>query len=112
QMEDPSEVKGMVKREVVSVITPATLIDDFGMDDGRNNYLLALHTDGNFYSAGYADISTGERYSFQTADENEMKNEVERIGPSELVVDKDSEPLIEFIYNDPPLYTVYENVQE
>lgn len=112
QMEDPREVKGMVKRAVVRVITPGTLIDDFGMDDGRNNYLLALHTDGHFYSAGYADISTGELYSFQTADENEMKNEVERIGPSELVVDKDSEPLIEFIYNDPPLYTVYENVQE
>lgn len=112
QMEDPREVKGMVKRAVVRVITPGTLIDDFGMDDGRNNYLLALHTDGHFYSVGYADISTGELYSFQTADENEMKNEVERIGPSELVVDKDSEPLIEFIYNDPPLYTVYENVQE
>ena len=69
QMEDPREVKGMVKRAVVRVITPGTLIDDFGMDDGRNNYLLALHTDGHFYSAGYADISTGELYSFQTADE-------------------------------------------
>ena len=112
QMEDPREVKGMVKRAVVRVITPGTLIDDFGMDDGRNNYLLALHTDGRHYSASYADISTGELYSFQTADENELKNEVERIGPSELVVDKDSERLIEFIYNDPPLYTIYENVQE
>ncbi|WP_052256579.1 DNA mismatch repair protein MutS [Salinicoccus sp. YB14-2] len=112
QMEDPREVKGMVKRAVVRVITPGTLIDDFGMDDGRNNYLLALHTDGHQYSAGYADISTGELYSFQTADEDELKNEVERIGPAEIVVDKESEPLIDVIYNDPPLYTVYENVQE
>lgn len=112
QMEDPREVKGMVKRAVVRVITPGTLIDDFGMDDGRNNYLLALYTDGDRYCAGYADISTGELYSFQTPDANELKSEVERIGPAEIVVDKDSESLIEFIYNDPPLYTVYENVQE
>lgn len=112
QMEDPREVKGMVKRAVVRIITPGTLIDDFGMDDGRNNYLLALSTDGDRYSAGYADISTGELYSFQTADANELKSEVERIGPAEIVVDKDSEALIEIIYADPPLYTVYENVQE
>ena len=112
QMEDPREVKGMVKRAVVRVITPGTLIDDFGMDDGRNNYLLALYTDGDRYSVGYADISTGELYSFQTPDVNELKSEVERIGPAEIVVDKDSESLIGFIYNDPPLYTVYENVQE
>src|SRR5690625_1290490 len=107
QMEDPREVKGMVKRDVVRVITPGTLIDDFGMDDGSNNYLLALSTGADRYSAAYADISTGELYAFSTAAEDELKSEVERVGPSEIVVDEDSVHLLGMIYSDPPLYTVY-----
>ena len=43
QMENPRETKGMVKREVVRVITPGTLIDDFGMEDGASNYLSLIH---------------------------------------------------------------------
>ena len=43
QMEDPKEVKGMVKREVVRIITPGTLIDDFGIDSGESNYILSVY---------------------------------------------------------------------
>ncbi|MCD2136703.1 DNA mismatch repair protein MutS [Salinicoccus halitifaciens] len=107
QMEDPREVKGMVKRDVVRVITPGTLIDDFGMEDGRNNYLLALYEEAGLYSAAYADISTGELYAFSTSDEDELRSEVERVEPSEIVVDEGSAHLLGMIYNDPPLYTVY-----
>src|SRR5690625_1903937 len=77
QMELPSEAKGMVKREVVRVITPGTLIDDFGMDDGASNFILALHDTDGQTEVSYADISTGEIFSFCTDDKNQLKSEIE-----------------------------------
>lgn len=108
QMEDPREVKGMVKREVVRIITPGTLIDDFGMDDGASNYILSLVKDGKEYTAGYSDISTGEIFAFSTSGISDLQSEVARIKPSELVVDSESEYIINEMFNDPPLYTVFE----
>ncbi|MBF0752644.1 DNA mismatch repair protein MutS [Jeotgalicoccus nanhaiensis] len=108
QMEDPRAVKGMVKREVVRVITPGTLIDDFGMDDGASNFILALCEKNDKTEVSYADISTGEIFAFSTDDETELKSEIETLGARELVTNKESEQLIHRIYNDPPLYTVFE----
>jgi DNA mismatch repair protein MutS len=54
QMENPREVKGMVKREIVRIITPGTLIDDFGMEDGASNYLLSLVQTKDEYTVSYA----------------------------------------------------------
>ena len=108
QMENPRETKGMVKREVVRVITPGTLIDDFGMEDGESNYILALLEDSGQYEVAYGDISTGEIHAFSTANLEDLKSEIETIGASELVVNEASEYLLDKIYNDPPLYTVYE----
>src|SRR5699024_8327027 len=108
QMEDPRAVKGMVKREVVRVITPGTLIDDFGMDDGASNFILALCEKNDKTEVSYADISTGEIFAFSTDDKTELKSEIETLGARELVTNKESEQLIHRIYNDPPLYTVFE----
>ena len=108
QMEDPAETKGMVKREVVRVITPGTLIDDFGMDDGASNFILALHETDGRTEVSYADISTGEIFAFSTSDETELKSEIETLGARELVTNAESEHIIHRIYNDPPLYTVFE----
>lgn len=111
QMENPREVKGMVKREIVRIITPGTLIDDFGMEDGASNYLLSLVQTKDEYTVSYADISTGDIYAFSTQSMTDLSSEVSRIKPSEIVVDQDSEPLISEMYHDPPLYTVYEIAQ-
>lgn len=108
QMEDPTETKGMVKREVVRVITPGTLIDDFGMDDGASNFILAVHETDERTEVSYADISTGEIFAFSTSDETELKSEIETLGARELVTNAESEHIIHRIYNDPPLYTVFE----
>lgn len=108
QMEDPAQAKGMVKREVVRVITPGTLIDDFGMDDGESNFILALHEEEGRTEVSYADISTGEIFAFSTSDQTELKSEIETLGARELVTNAKSEHIIHSIYNDPPLYTVFE----
>lgn len=110
QMETPSEAKGMVRREVVRVITPGTLIDDFGIDDGASNFILALHDTDGQTEVSYADISTGEIFSFSTDDKNQLKSEIETLDPRELVTNAASEHIIHDIYNDPPLYTIYESV--
>ena len=111
QMEDPRATKGMVKREVVRVITPGTLIDDFGMEDGASNFILALTETDGLTEVSYADISTGEIFAFSTSDSTELKSEIETLTPRELVTNKESEGLIHQIYNDPPLYTVFEAEQ-
>ena len=107
QMENPREVKGMVKREVVRVITPGTLIDDFGMEDGESNFILAMIKNKHTVEVSYADISTGEIFAFSTQNEGDLKSEIETIGAKEIVVTEDSEYLIKDIYQDPPLYTVF-----
>ncbi|MFD2829016.1 DNA mismatch repair protein MutS [Corticicoccus populi] len=108
QMENPREVKGMVKREVVRIITPGTLIDDFGMDDGQSNYLLSLVKENGMYTVSYSDISTGDIFAFSTENMTDLTSEVSRIKPSEMVVDEASESVIKEMYQDPPLYTIYE----
>ena len=58
-MEDPKEAKGVVKREVVQVITPGTVVDST-KPDSENNFLVALDRSGNEYGLAYMDLVTGE----------------------------------------------------
>lgn len=107
QMEDPKQVKGMVKREVVRIITPGTLIDDFGMEDGKSNYILALSENRGSYITAYSDISTGEISAFTTDDPVILKSEIDRIRPSEIVLDEGITGILAELYQDPPSNTPY-----
>ncbi len=60
QMEDPATAKGLVKREVIRVITPGTLIDPVMLTEQKNNYLCAIHLSEEGYGVAFADASTGE----------------------------------------------------
>ena len=106
QMEDPKAVKGMVKREVVRVITPGTLIDDFGISQDESNYILSLNQRDDIYDVVYGDISTGDMYSFETKDLDTLYTQLSRINPREIVVSNNSEAVLHNFYNDPPLITV------
>lgn len=112
QMEDPATTKGMVKREVVRIITPGTLIDDFGMDDASSNYILSMHETDNGISIAYSDISTGEISSFFTTDKDLVKSEIGRIRPREIIVNQNSENLLKELFKDPPFYTVFDEVTQ
>ncbi|WP_017548576.1 DNA mismatch repair protein MutS [Salinicoccus carnicancri] len=107
QMEDPKQVKGMVKREVVRIITPGTLIDDFGMEDGQSNYILALSENRGSYITAYSDISTGEINAFTTDDPVILKSEIDRIRPSEIVLEEGITGILAELYQDPPSNTLY-----
>ncbi|MCG1008762.1 DNA mismatch repair protein MutS [Salinicoccus sp. ID82-1] len=109
QLEDPKQTKGMVKRGVVRVITPGTLIDDFGMDDGRSNYILALDEQGGVFNAAYSDISTGEISAFCTDDMTVLKSEIDRIGPREIVIEENIQGVLSELYADPPVNTPFTN---
>ncbi len=94
QIEDPSEAKGIVKRDVIRVITPGTLIDTNLLDDKRNNYLASLYISAKGCGLTYADISTGEFLCTQiTGEEKKQKiiDEITRIEPSEIIYFIDGE---------------------
>ena len=60
QMENASEVKGMVRRDVVRVITPGTLIESSILDDGANNFICSIYTTKSGFGLSFCDVSTGE----------------------------------------------------
>lgn len=85
QMEDPRQVKGMVKREVVRVVTPGTLIERGGIDESQNNYIVSFIHHNNQYALSYCDVSTGELKVTHFEDQSTLINEVTTIQPNEIV---------------------------
>ena len=75
QMEDPKKAVGVVKREVVQVITPGTVVDST-KPDSANNFLVSLDTDGSQFGLSYMDLSTGEFYATTLADLPAVRSEV------------------------------------
>ncbi len=87
QMEDPKSVKGLVKRDVIRVITPGTLIESNMLDEGANNYIASIFIGDNEAGLSFADISTGQVFvtGLSLDDEAGLKNELCRFSPSEVV---------------------------
>lgn len=89
QMEDPKKTKGMVKREVVKVITPGTILDDEALPSKENNYLASLFFLNKNYYLSYIDISTGEIYLTHSNIWSQILNELKSLSVSELIVVKE-----------------------
>ena len=87
QVEDPKLTKGMVKREVVQVITPGTLIEEEALEVKENNYLVALRQEGQTFYLAAIDVSTGEIKVTQTPRQAQLFSELYALKPSEIVVD-------------------------
>lgn len=93
QVENPKEAKGLVKREVVRVITPGTIVENNLLDEKSNNYLLCLVMNKNEIGLAFADLSTGEFKVSQIADEvtlSFLKTQLVKIQPAEILISKDS----------------------
>lgn len=87
QTEDPALAKGLVRREIVRVVTPGTVIEDSMLDEGRNNYLAAIAGDEETYGIAFADASTGElRATTVPRDRAALLDELARFSPSETLV--------------------------
>jgi DNA mismatch repair protein MutS len=89
QVEDPKLAKGLVKREVIRVVTPGTLTDDELLDPKAANYLAAVVEVGGKLGLAWAELSTG-RFSLTGALRNELADEITRLNPAEVLVSETS----------------------
>ncbi len=92
QIEDPALAKGIVKRDVIKVVTPGTVTDIALLDDRKNNYLMSVCRNGNFYGIAAVDITTGDFYTTRITWGNtkgKLLDEIAKYLPSELVVNSE-----------------------
>lgn len=87
QMEDPKFAKGIVKREVIEVVTPGVTLNDKLLDHKKNNYLLGVYFSNDVAGISFADISTGEFLVFEVT-EKDFVQQILSILPSEILVQK------------------------
>ena len=93
QVEDPKEVKGIVKREVIRVITPGTIIDTDYLDEKNNNYLMGILIKDKSIGISYVDITTGEFKTSKLEGKNllyKLLGEINKIFPKEILIDEKS----------------------
>lgn len=84
QVEDPSQAKGLFKRDVVKIITPGT-ITEAGLNEKENNFLAAIYETDARYTLAYADVSTGQMYLTTIEDEEALANEILSLHAKEVI---------------------------
>jgi len=92
QIEDPALAKGIVKRDVIRIVTPGTVIDSAMLDERKNNYLMSVFKSGTCFGIAVVDVSTGEFASTQIYLGNtvgKLLDEIARLAPSELIVNSE-----------------------
>lgn len=85
QMEDPRLAKGLVKREVIRVVTPGTITSAQALDETKNNYLMGIVYIGEAFGVAVADISTGDFLVTEVESERELMDEINKFTPSEII---------------------------
>ncbi|SDB09830.1 DNA mismatch repair protein MutS [Pseudobutyrivibrio sp. YE44] len=88
QVEDPKEAKGLVKREVIRVVTPGTNIDQMALDEGSNNYIMSLFYNRGVFGVSACDISTADFYLTEVDGVRKLIDEVFRFNPAEIIYSK------------------------
>ena len=86
QMEDPATAKGLVKRDVIRIVTPGTVIEQSMLDERRNSYLLSVCLEGSKAGLAFADVSTGEFFLYEIEKAaSRLQDELVRISPKEII---------------------------
>ena len=85
QVEDPKLATGIVKREVVRVVTPGTNIDSFAMDETKNNYIMSVVYLDSSFGISIADVSTGDYYVTEVDSARKLYDEINRFSPTEMI---------------------------
>ena len=91
QLEDPKFAKGIVKRDVIRVVTPGTVIESNMLDEKKNNYIMSIYKNGLFFGMAVCDISTGDFFATQINGNNNfarLLDEISRYSPAEIVVNE------------------------
>ena len=92
QLENPEEAKGIVKRDVIRIITPGTVVETNMLEEKQNNYIMSIFKTGLFFGIAICDISTGDFYSSEIAKENnfyKLLDEIAKYNPAEIIVNKE-----------------------
>jgi DNA mismatch repair protein MutS len=98
QVENPKFAKGIVKREVIEVVTPGVTLSEKLLDHKRNNYVMTICLKEETAGISFCDISTGEFYTYEVSD-NQIIPQIETINPSEVLVQKrDKDRLTEIVH--------------
>jgi len=84
QVEDPKKAKGLVKRDLVRIITPGTVVESMILDEASNNYILGFVKEKEAYGVAFCDISTGEFFACEL-NETRFFNEVKKLKPAEII---------------------------
>ena len=91
QLEDPKTAKGIVKRDVIRVVTPGTVIESNLLEEKKNNYIMAIYKNGIYFGMSVCDLSAGDFRMTQIRDTNNfamLMDEISRYSPSEIVVNE------------------------
>jgi len=91
QLEDPKTTKGIVKRGVIKIVTPGTVVESNMLEEKKNNYIMAIYKTGIYFGIAVSDISTGEFYASQIKETNNfalLLDEISRFAPSEIIINK------------------------
>ncbi len=88
QVEDPKEAKGLVKREVIRVVTPGTNIDQMALEEGSNNYIMCLYYNRGLFGVASCDVSTADFYLTEVNDLRKITDEIFRFNPAEIIYSK------------------------
>jgi DNA mismatch repair protein MutS len=86
QLEDPKKAKGLVKRGLVRIVTPGTVIDSSMLEETENNYIMALTSFADNFAVAFCDLSTGEFFTTTLDSINLLISEIVRLNPSECVI--------------------------
>ena len=85
QVEDPKLAKGLVKREVIRIVTPGTTLDSMSLDESRNNYIMSIVCLEDRFGCAIADISTGDCYLTELDKKQKLLDEINKYAPAEII---------------------------
>ena len=88
QMEDPKLAKGLVKREVIRVVTPGTILDTEALDETKNHYLMTVCYERGLFGISVCDVTTGDFFMSEVEKKEQLYDEIFRFSPSEIVVNE------------------------
>ncbi len=89
QLEDPKLAKGIVKRDVIKVVTPGTILDANILEEKKNNFIMSIYKEGIYFGVAVCDISTGDFYGTEIKEDNNFQkllDEISRYNPSEIII--------------------------
>jgi DNA mismatch repair protein MutS len=85
QVEDPKAAKGIVRREVIRIVTPGTNLNTQALDESKNNYLMGIVHTVNAYGISTVDVTTGDFYVTEVDSDRKLLDEINKFNPSEII---------------------------